>query len=62
MAYTGSVIAHAVRLDPAHVLAAAVTPLGEDFAPALEPVSGAAAHPDEHEGGVGRERRERELL
>ena len=43
--YTGPAIALQIRLHPAHVLTTAITPLGEDFAPAFEPVSGAAAYP-----------------
>jgi hypothetical protein len=56
------VIALAVRLDPTHVLATAIAPLGEDLAPAFEPVSRAAAYPEKDEGRVRRERGERELL
>ena len=60
--YTRSAIALAVRLYPTHVLAATIAPLGEDLAPAFEPVSGTAAHPEEDEGRVRGERGDRELL
>lgn len=60
--YTGSAIALAVRLYPAHVLAATIAPLGQDLAPALEPVSGATAYPEKDEGRVRGERGDRELL
>jgi len=60
--YTGPAIVYAVRLDPAHVLTAAIAPLGEDLAPTLEPIPGAAAYPEENEGWVRCERPERELL
>ena len=60
--YTGPAIALHIRLHPAHVLATAIAPLGEDFAPAFEPVSGAAAYPEKDKGRICSERREREVL
>ena len=60
--YTRPTIAHAVRLYPTHVLTATIAPLGEDLAPAFEPVSCAAADPEENEGRVHGERGDRELL
>jgi hypothetical protein len=60
--YTRPTITLAVRLHPAHVFTAAIAPLREDLTPALEPFSGAAANPEENEGRVCGERRERELL
>jgi hypothetical protein len=54
-AYTRSVITLAIGLDPTHVLTAAVTPLGEDLATALESVPGTAADPEKNKGRIGSE-------
>ena len=62
VAYTRPAIALAVRLHPAHVLTAAIAPLGKDLTPAFESVSGTTAYPDKNEGRVCGERRKRELL
>ena len=48
MSYTRPAIALKIRLHPAHVLTTAIAPLGEDFAPAFESVSGAAAYPKKY--------------
>lgn len=62
LAYTWPTITFAVRLHPTYVFTAAVAPLGKDFTSAFKPVSGAAAYPEENEGRVRSEGRERKLL
>jgi hypothetical protein len=56
------VITLAIGLDPAHVLTAAVTPLGEDLAAALKPVPSTAADPEEDKGRIRSECGEGKLL
>jgi hypothetical protein len=57
LAYTWPTITFAVRLHPPYVLTASLVPFGKDFAPAFQPVSGAAAYPKKNEGWVCRERK-----